>query len=101
MYIRINGEYLEFSESIYVEKRAKLFENASKAAGDFSYSFDLIRSQKNMRLLGVPIPDSASKQVYTAVQCDLVNSAGESIYSGSIRVDVAMFARIRVRPARY
>jgi hypothetical protein len=87
IYIRIDGEYLEFADSITVERRVKLFEDISKSAGDFSYSFDMARSQKNMRLLRIPVPDNSRKQVYSAVPCELVNAAGEALFTGSIRVD--------------
>lgn len=87
MYIRINGEYLEFAASVNVERRVKLFEDISKSAGDFSYSFDLTRSIKNMKLLGIPVPDNSMKRVYNNIDCDLVNSAGETLYKGSIRIE--------------
>lgn len=87
MMLRVNGEFLDFNDFVDVEKRVKLFENIEKTLGDFSYSFELEPTAKNLQILGNPSPDNSAKTIYRQVPCELLNEAGSVVYYGAIRVE--------------
>lgn len=86
MLLRVNGEFLDFDDSISVEKQSKIFEELAATTGDFSYSFDLTRTARNLKILGLPFPDTSSKIIYQDVACDLLDDDGIPIYKGLLRV---------------
>lgn len=87
MMIRVANEYLDFNDSIEVEKQIKLFEEISTTDGDFSYSFDLPPTSNNIRILGNPQPDNINKPVYQRVESNLLNDSGAEIYTGYLRIE--------------
>jgi len=87
MMLRINGEFLDFNGDVDMEKRVKLFEEIDETLGDFSYSFRLEKTSKNLRLIGYPFPDVKDKTIYRESNCDLMDESGIVIYKGVLRVD--------------
>lgn len=87
MMLKVNDEFLDFNDFIEVEKRVKLFEQIDATLGDFSYSFNLTKSSKNMRILGNPFPDVKNKIIYREIVCDILDDAGLTLYRGSLRVE--------------
>lgn len=86
MMIRVNGEYLDFNDDIEIESQVKLFEEISTSNGDYSYSFQLPTTSKNLKALGFPFPDTI-KSIYNNVPCDIVDESGFVINSGSLRIE--------------
>lgn len=86
MMVSVNGEYLDFDGDIEIESRIKLFEDIETANGDFSYSFDLSKTNKNLKALGFPFPDSI-KSIYNNVQCEIIDESGFKIYTGTLQVN--------------
>lgn len=84
--IKVNGEYLDFDDVIEVERQIKLFQDVETSDGDFSYSFNLPKTQKNLSAIGNPTPDSV-KTIYQNVECDLVDDSGILIQSGSLMIE--------------
>lgn len=87
MMFKVANDYLDYNEDIEVEKKIKLFENLDSSDGDFSYLFDVPETSKNIRLLGYPVPDSSSKQVYHRIDCDVQDDSGVSLYTGFLRIE--------------
>lgn len=87
MMIKVSGGFLDFDGDVDVERQVKLFENIDETWGDFSYSFELEKTSNNMRLLGYPMPDNISKQTYQRIEASLLNSSGETLYSGYLRIE--------------
>ncbi len=85
MMIKVNGEYLDFDGDIETESQIKLFDEIETSNGDYSYSFDVPVTAKNLKLLGFPYPDTI-KSIYRNVSCDLVDDSGFVTYSGSLQV---------------
>ena len=83
--IKANGEYLDFNESIEIESQIKLFEEIYTATGDFSYSFDVAKTMKNLKILGFPYPDTI-KSIYQSVPCEILDDSGFKVYTGSLQV---------------
>lgn len=87
MMLRVNGEFLDFNDFVDVEKRVKLFEKIDETLGDFSYAFNLNKTAKNLKILGIQTPDVKSKRIYREVQCDLLNESGKAIHKGFLKVE--------------
>lgn len=86
MTIRVNEEYLDFDDSIQVERQVKLFEDVSQINGDFSYSFDIPKTQRNISIIRTFSPDNSAKPWTSKIPATL-ESYGQIIYSGYIRVE--------------
>lgn len=86
MMIKVNGEYLDFDDQIEIERQIKLFQDIETSNGDFSYSFSLPKTQKNLAAIGNPTPDSI-KSIYQNVACELFDDSGFSIQSGSLQIE--------------
>lgn len=86
MMIRVNGEYLDFDDDIEIESQIKLFEEISTSNGDYSYSFDLSKTSKNLAALGLPFPDTI-KSIYKNVRCELIDDSGFKIHTGGLQVN--------------
>jgi len=52
MMIKVNGEYLDFDDVVEIESQIKLFEDIETSNGDYSYSFTLPKTNKNLKALG-------------------------------------------------
>lgn len=87
MMIKTSAGYLDFNGDIEMERRSKLFEDLESNVGDFSYTFDLVKTHHNLELLGLPFPDNAGKIIYQNIEADLISDTGEILYSGFLRVD--------------
>jgi len=85
MMIKVNGEYLDFDGDIEIESQIKLFDEIETSNGDYSYSFEIPITSKNLKLLGFPYPDTI-KSIYRNVSCDIVDDSGFITYSGSLQV---------------
>lgn len=86
MMIKVNGEYLDFDDEIETERQIKLFQDIETSNGDFSYSFTLPKTQKNLSIFNNPTPDSV-KTIYQNILCDLIDDSGFLIQSGSLMVE--------------
>lgn len=87
MMLKVNGEFLDFDEDIDVDRKVKLFEEIDSAAGDFSYSFIVPWTGKNIKALNIPIPDNRDKTVYQLNDSELVNDDGQTVNRGATRVE--------------
>jgi hypothetical protein len=85
--LKVNGEYLDFNGDIEIEKKIKLFEDIDTADGDLSFAFDINLTSNNLRILGIPVPDSISKIIYQNIDCVVQNDSGVTINNGSLRVE--------------
>lgn len=84
--IKSDGEYFDFDGDIQIESQVKLFEEIQTANGDYSYSFDLPKTSKNLGILGLPFPDTV-KSIYSNVPCEIIDDSGFKIYKGSLQVN--------------
>lgn len=87
MLIKVSDGYLDFNDSIEIERQAKLFEEISTSDGDFSYQFIAPKTSNNIQRLQNPFPDASSKIVYNKIPCELLDDAGNTLYTGSLRVE--------------
>lgn len=87
MKIKVGNEYLEFDADIDIEKQCKLFEEISSTQGDFSYSFEVPKTTKNVRLLRCPSPNEANKLIYSKIDATIDNGDGIPVYYGYIRFE--------------
>jgi hypothetical protein len=87
MMIKVSNEFLDFDETIEVEKQIKLFEEISTTDGDFSYAFNLPKTIHNTRLLNNPFPDNISKPVYQQIPAELLGDSGAELYKGYLRIE--------------
>lgn len=87
MMLKVGNEFLDFDDLIEMEKQIKLIEDISATDGDFSYSFELARTDKNTYLLGNPQPDNILKPVYQRISAKLLSSDGTELYNGYIRLE--------------
>jgi hypothetical protein len=85
--LKVGNEYLDFDDSIEVEKQIKLFEDISTTDGDFSYAFDLPKTIHNTQVLQNPFPDNISKPVYQQIQATLLSDGGAKLYKGYLRIE--------------
>lgn len=86
MLLKVNNEYLDFSDEIEIERQSRLFEEIDTTQGDFSYSFDLPKTARNLRILDIQSIDSTDKSFYSNVEC-LIESNGVPIYFGILKVE--------------
>lgn len=87
MMLKIGSDYLDYSDSVEVQRKAKLFEDISTSDGDVSFQFEVQNTFKNSRLLTYPIPDSITKRVYNRIDCDLQDDSGVSLHRGFLRIE--------------
>lgn len=88
MMLRVNNEYLDFNQSIEQDRQARLFESIDEISGDVSFEFEIdLSSGQNARKLGFPLPDSASKRVYQAINADALNNEGQLVSRGFIKIE--------------
>jgi hypothetical protein len=88
MMLKVNGEYLDFDGDIEVDRQVKLFESIDEAAGDFSYSFSIPWTAKNIMALGFPLPDNRDKTVYETNDAEIIGDDGITIFRGSLRPEI-------------
>lgn len=86
MMIKVNGEYLDFDGDIEIETQIKLFDEIQTSNGDYSYSFDLSKTNHNLKQLGLPFPDTI-KTIYNNVPCEIIDNSGFRIHKGSLQVN--------------
>lgn len=87
MMLKVNGEYLDFNDSVEIERQAKVFEELSKTAGDFSYQFEIVLTSDNIRILQCPFPDNILKNVYHKVTAEVIGDDGITVQHGFIRIE--------------
>lgn len=87
MILRVNGLILDFNEDVEIEKHSKIFEQIDLTTGDFSYSFSLAKTARNLKILGIPSVDIYQKPIYRNVNCDILDDSGVPVYRGSLRVE--------------
>jgi hypothetical protein len=87
MMIRVSGAFLDFNELVEMERQIKLIEEISATDGDFSYSFDLAKTDRNSYLLGNPQPDNLNKRVYQRIDADLLSDGGAEVAKGYLRIE--------------
>lgn len=87
MMIKVGDDYLDFDGDIEVERQAKLFDDLQTTNGDFSYSFDIPRTGKNLKILGVPLPDIKNKALYKKVEAQLLDDQGLVLYQGYLMIE--------------
>lgn len=86
MRLRSGDRFFDFDGDIEIERQWKLFEKIDETVGDFSYQFEIERTDNNMSILGFPTPD-AVKSIYKSVPCDILDEDGIPFYTGQIRVE--------------
>lgn len=86
MMLRSNDSYFDGDVDIYIEKQSKLLGSLDETVGDFSYQFELPRTDNNMSILGFPLPD-AVKSIYRSVPGEILGEDGSPIYTGQIRLE--------------
>jgi hypothetical protein len=87
MLIKVGSGYLDFNDSVEIERQAKLFEDIATTDGDFSYQFTAPMTSNNIYLLQNPFPDLRSKVVYNKIDCQLLDDEGNQLYTGSLRIE--------------
>jgi hypothetical protein len=87
MNIKVGNDYIEFEDDIEIERQVKLFEDVSTINGDFSYSFEIPKTQHNVSIIRVFVPDDVYKPWNYKIPASIENN-GQQIYSGFIRVEV-------------
>jgi len=87
MMLRANNGYLDFDDSIEVERQIKLFEEISTTDGDYSYQFTAPATSNNLSILGYPFPDNNSKLVYTKIPSQILSDDGLIIHDGFLRIE--------------
>jgi len=87
MIIKIGIEFLEFNDDIEVERQVKLFEDVSSVEGDFSYSFEIPKTKKNIKIIGIYTADNAAKPWNSKIPATLLSNDGHENYSGFIRLE--------------
>jgi hypothetical protein len=86
MMVKVNDEHLDFDGDIEIEVQIKLFEEIQTSNGDYSYSFDLAKTNHNLKQLGLPFPDTI-KSIYNNVECEIIDNSGFKIHRGSLQVN--------------
>ncbi len=87
MIVKVGDEYLDFAGEVEMERQAKLFSNLQTTNGDFSYSFNLDRTGKNLKALGIPLPDVKNKTIYNKINAQLLSKEGAVLYDGYLKVE--------------
>lgn len=83
--IKFNGEYLDFNDTITVERQIKNIKTL-KSAGDFSYSFTMPDTANNRRILNIKHGNSTSRTIYQENDT-VIESFDGTVYRGSLRVE--------------
>lgn len=78
--------YLELSEPITIERRAKLFEDISTIEGDFSYSFNIPKTKNNVDKIQV-FYNSQLRKWNRRIDAIIKSESGVPIYYGYITID--------------
>lgn len=86
MRIKIGTEYLEFNDNIEIERQAKLFQDISGIFGDYSYTFDIPKTNENLRILDIRSINQVL-QYDKRKNCELYSDTGELLYSGYLMVE--------------
>lgn len=86
MNIKVNNQYLDFNESVDIERQVKLFEEAATAVGDFSYSFTMKATNKNRAIFDLFSINQSGKRIYTKIPAIMENK-GSAVYFGYIKVE--------------
>ena len=86
MMIKANGEFLDFNDDIEIESQVKLFDDIESMQGDWSYQSEMDATNHNLKVLGLPFPDTI-KTIYRSVPAELIDDSGDKVYTGSIRVE--------------
>jgi hypothetical protein len=86
MILKVAGEILDYNEDIEIERQAKLFQDVSGVFGDYSYSFEIPKTDRNVEILGVksinenlPYDKRKDAEIFTAT--------GELLYSGYLMIE--------------
>lgn len=87
MMLKANGEYLDFSGDIEIERQSRLFESFSETFGDFAYAFNLDDTANNRRILQLESVNQTNKIIYRSVYAEVQNDSGEGLYFGQLRVE--------------
>lgn len=87
MMIQVNGDYFDFGDDIEIERQVKLFEDVSTTNGDFSYSFDIPKTKKNIGIISAYTTDNSSKPWNARIPASIISDSGHEIYSGFIRIE--------------
>lgn len=85
MLIKVNDRYLEFNDSIEVERISKLFESVTETQGDFSYTFQVVNTAENRDILG--IKNILGLENTITNNATISNDSGIQVYVGKIYVD--------------
>lgn len=86
MLIKVNDELLDFNDVVEVEKQARLFQDVSGVYGDFSYSFSIPITDRNLSILD--LKSINQRLSFTDKKdCILLSDSGEELYGGFIRVE--------------
>lgn len=86
MIVQVGNGYLEVNDSIQVEKKVKLFEDVSSTQGDFSYDFQVPKSQNNLDLIRIYTNSQTDKLWNYKIPANLLDDSGILVYSGFIRI---------------
>jgi hypothetical protein len=87
MLVKVNDTFLDFNDSITIEKKIKLFEEISSTDGDISFNFSIPYTSKNIDIIGTPLPNVSSKIIYQDLPCSLLSDDGQLLYTGSLRIE--------------
>lgn len=87
MMIKANGEYLDFNESIEIERSIKLLDDVSTINGDFSYSFNIQNTSENRRILGVESIHDITRPWTQKIPATLFTDTGVDLQSGFISIE--------------
>lgn len=87
MMLKVDNTFLDFNDDVQMERQVKLFEDIEATTGDFSYSFNLPKTARNIAALSRPFPDNIDKLVYQTIPSELCGNDGITIYRGSIRIE--------------
>lgn len=85
MLLKVNNEYLDFDGDIEIERQAKLLEDISGIAGDFSYSFQIPDTSYNRDKLSLTTIDTTFP--YKVNNCEVQSNEGVTLYAGYLRVE--------------
>lgn len=86
MNIKVNNQYLDYNDTIDVDRMVKLFEEAGTTQGDVSYDFSIPATTKNKSIFELFTIDQSDKIIYSKIPATL-ESNGNIIYIGFIKVE--------------
>lgn len=88
MMLRVyDSDYLDLDETPTIERRAKLFEDVTTINGDFSYSFSIPKTSKNISLLRIFFESTKERNWSKKIPASIEDDAGITIYNGSLKVE--------------